>query len=632
MCGIAGFTRPGPDARRILAAMNTAIAHRGPDADSSFVDAGIALGHRRLAIIDLVGGAQPRVDAASGDALVFNGEIFGYRQLAAALRADGVALCDRSDTEVLFQLIRRDGLHRALEQIDGQFAFAFRDGASGALHLVRDRFGEKPLYYAMARDQLVFASEVSALLAHPAVAGARPDRLAAYQFLLFEYLPGTASGWEGIAKLEPGSILSFADGHMRIERYWTPRLETGAVVTEAAATERLDALLTQSVRNRVVADVPVGVFLSGGIDSSLITALATRAAPDLTAFTVRVGDDGFDETPHAVAVARHLGVRHKVVTLEESDLSQAFDAITDKLAEPLGDSSLLPTWLVCHAARQLMTVALGGDGADELFAGYPNFMVQRFAPAMRLVPPALGRLTGQAIERLPSGDGYMNWRFLATQLAQGFGAATQRQSFLWMAPFDPTAMQSLWQKSALPPDALNAAFAPIDRLAAQSGALPNMQRLLHLFLTTYLPDDILTKTDRASMFNSLEVRAPFLDRAFAEYAAALPTALKLRGGNRKYILKQLARRYLPDEIVTRKKHGFAVPIGRYIRTLFRERCCDVLLSRANPVAPWFDRAAIEAMLDAHLSGRQDLGKKLWSLYVLFAVAARQIRPAIAAAA
>jgi asparagine synthase (glutamine-hydrolysing) len=632
MCGIAGFTRPGLDARRILSAMNAALAHRGPDADSSFVDAGIALGHRRLAIIDLIGGAQPRVYPASGDALVFNGEIFGYRELAAALRADGVTLCDRSDTEVLFQLIRRDGLHRALEQIDGQFAFAFRDGASGALHLVRDRFGEKPLYYAMVRDQLVFASEVSGLLAHPALAGAVPDRLAAYQFLLFEYLPGTASGWEGIAKLEPGSMLTFADGRIRIERYWTPRLETSAVATEADATEQLDALLAQSVRNRVVADVPVGVFLSGGIDSSLITALAMRAAPDLTAFTVRVGDDSFDETPHAVTVARHLGVRHKVVTLDEGDLLQAFDAITDKLAEPLGDSSLLPTWLVCHAARQLMTVALGGDGADELFAGYPNFMVQRFAPAMRLVPTALGRLTGQAIGRLPSGEGYMNWRFLAAQLAQGFGAATQRQSFLWMAPFHPVAMQSLWQKSALPPDALNAAFAPIDRLAAQAGALPNVQRLLHLFLTTYLPDDILTKTDRASMFNSLEVRAPFLDRAFAEYAAALPTTLKLRGGNRKYILKQLARRYLPEEIVTRKKHGFAVPIGRYIRTLFRERCRDVLLSRCNPVAPWFDRAAIEAMLDAHLSGRQELGKKLWSLYVLFAVAARQVSPAIAAAA
>ena len=246
MCGIAGFTRPGMDARRVLCAMNAAIAHRGPDADATFVDSNIALGHRRLAIIDLTGGAQPRVDPASGDALVFNGEIFGYRYLAAALRACGLPLCDHSDTEVLFQLIRRDGLSRTVERIDGQFAFAFREGGSGALHLVRDRFGEKPLYYGLARGQLIFASEVSALLAHPAFSDAAPDRLAAYQFLLFEYLPGTASGWDGISKLEPGSILTFSEGRLSIERYWRPPLEPiPCVVDELAATDQLDALLTR---------------------------------------------------------------------------------------------------------------------------------------------------------------------------------------------------------------------------------------------------------------------------------------------------------------------------------------------------------------------------------------------------
>jgi asparagine synthase (glutamine-hydrolysing) len=232
-----------------------------------------------------------------------------------------------------------------------------------------------------------------------------PDRLGAYQFLLFEYLPGNASGWEGIAKLEPGSVLTFANGRLRIERYWTPKLgSTGARVTEAAATDQLDILLQQSVRNRLVADVPVGVFLSGGIDSSLVTALAVRTVPAGTAFSVRVGSDSFDETPHAIAVARHLGVRHEIVRLDDADLVRAFEAVSDKLAEPLGDSSLLPTYLVCRAARQFMTVALGGDGADELFAGYPNFVVQHFAPAMRLVPHALGRLIGEAIELLPSTD------------------------------------------------------------------------------------------------------------------------------------------------------------------------------------------------------------------------------------
>jgi asparagine synthase (glutamine-hydrolysing) len=293
------------------------------------------------------------------------------------------------------------------------------------------------------------------------------------------------------------------------------------------------------------------------------------------------------------------------------------------LAEPLGDSSLLPTWLVCRAARRLMTVALGGDGADELFAGYPNFAVQRFAPAMRLVPPAFGRMLGRAVAGLPSAAGYMNRRFLLRQLSQGFGVAAGRQSFLWMAPFAPENLAERWRQSALPENPLACAFAPIDRCAAVAAGLSAVDLLLHLFLVTYLADDILTKTDRSAMFNSLEVRTPFLDRRFAEYACALPTGLKSRGGTRRYILKRLARRYLPPGIVDRKKHGFAMPIGALIRTLFRERCRDVLLSPANPVAGWFERAALEALLDEHLAGRCDHGKRLWALYILFSVAARR---------
>ena len=626
MCGIAGFTAPGPEARGVLGAMNRALAHRGPDANGVFVDSHIALGHTRLAIIDLAGGAQPRVDQVTGDALVFNGEIYGYRALADELRAAGVALCDRSDTEILFQLIRRDGVRDAVAQIDGMFAFAFRDGATGAVHLVRDRFGEKPLYWGFAGDQLVFASEVSALLCHPAFSDTELDRLAAFRFLLFEYLPQTGSGWTGIERLEPGTILTWHDGRIAAERYWQPPIERRAVGPDEAAG-RLDELLRGSVRRQIVADVPVGVFLSGGVDSGLITALAAETAPDLTAFTVRVAaeglDESFDETPHAVAVARHLGVRHEIVELAAGDLVQAFDAVSERLAEPLGDSSLLPTWLVCRAARRLMTVALGGDGADELFAGYPNFAVQRFAPAMHLVPPKFGRMLGRTVAALPNAAGYMNRRFLLRQLSQGFGAAAGRQSFLWMAPFAPEDLAALWRRSALPEEALAHSFAPIDRCAAMAAGLSAVDLLLHLFLVTYLPDDILTKTDRAAMFNSLEVRAPFLDRRFAEYACALPTGLKLRGGTRKYILKRLARRYLPPGIVDRKKHGFAVPIGGLIRTLFRERCRDVLLSHANPIANWFERAALETLLDEHLTGRRDHGKKLWALYILFAVAARR---------
>jgi asparagine synthase (glutamine-hydrolysing) len=629
MCGIAGFTAPGRDARQVLAAMNRRLAHRGPDGVGVFVDREVALAHTRLAIIDPAGGAQPRVDPGTGDALVFNGEIYGYRALAEELSRSGVSLCDRSDTEVLFQLIRRVGVARAVARVDGMFGFAFRDGSSGTLYLARDRFGEKPLYYGLAGGALVFASEAPAILAHPAFRDAALDREAAYRFLLFEYLPGTASGWAGIEKLEPATILAFHRGQVVRERWWRPQVarRDRRAVGEDEAVERLDGLLRASVRRRIVADVPVGVFLSGGLDSSLLTALAAEASSDLTAFSVEVPGAGFDETPQASGVAQQLGVRHEIVELGEPDLLDAFDAITERLGEPLADSSLLPSYLLCRAARRRMQVALGGDGADELFAGYPNFRVQRWAAAMRLVPQAFGRLSRRLLASLPAGEGYMNRLFLLNQLSQGFGTATHRQSFLWMAPVEPFAMARLWRASALPQDGYAAAFRPIDRHAADTAQLSQIDRLLHLFLLTYLPEDILTKSDRASMMNGLELRAPFLDRDFAEYAAALPSALKLDGGTTKYVLKRLACRYLPQWVIDRPKHGFAVPIGRLIRTLYRERCRDLLLSRQNPVAGWFERNAIEGLLDEHASGRRDHGKKLWALYVLFAVAGRNRAPA-----
>jgi asparagine synthase (glutamine-hydrolysing) len=437
------------------------------------------------------------------------------------------------------------------------------------------------------------------------------DRDAAYRFLLYEYLPGSVSGWHGIAKLEPGCILTADHGDIRIERYWRPSMQSVAYVAEREeeAIDRLDELLTASVRERVIADVPVGVFLSGGLDSSLITALAAKAAPDLTAFSVRVGRDSFDETAHALEVARHVGVRHEVVPLGDADLLAAFDAVTDKLGEPLADSSLLPTYLVCRAARGLMTVALGGDGADELFLGYPNFEAQRFAGAMALIPSAIGRSLEHMVDALPGNDAYMNRRFLTAQLVQGFGVEPARQSVLWMAPFGPNRMAALWRPSAAPNQAeLDSVFSEIGSRAAEAGNVGPIDRLAYQFLTTYLPEDILTKTDRASMFNSLEVRAPFISRAVAEYACRLPTRLKLRGREKKYILKRLACRYLPERIAYRKKHGFAVPIGSLIRTLFWTQCRDVLMSTSNPVAGWFSRSTLEDLLSEHGSGRNDHGK------------------------
>ncbi len=617
MCGIAGFTRPGPQARGQLQAMLDAIAHRGPDGSGCFLDDSLALGHCRLAIIDLGGGAQPRVDRATGDALSFNGEIYGYRTLAEDLAGSGIGLRDRCDTEVLFQLIRRDGLRAAVERIDGMFAFAYRDGRSGDVHLVRDRYGEKPLYYGIAGGQLVFGSEAGAILAHPAFRGAAPDQAAAYQLLQFEYLPGEASGWAGVNKLRPGTMLRFANGRAEVAEYWRPQVGGGPAVPDAEAVDRLDTLLQRAVERQCVADVPLGVFLSGGLDSSLLTAMAARHHPGITAFTVQVGGHGFDETPYAQEVARHLGVAHEVVRLGDADVAAAADAIAATLSEPLADSSLLPTWLVCRAARQRMTVALGGDGADELFAGYPNFKARQLAGLMRRLPAASGAALSGALGRLPGRRGYMSLPFKLAQLSQGFGQAPARQSAYWMAPFGPAAMARLWSAD-VDQDALR------EQAFAAAGGQPGdgVDGLLHGFLTGYLPDDILMKTDRAAMFNGLEVRAPFLDRAFAEYACALPTRLKLRGGTGKWALKQVARRYLPDRIVQRRKHGFGVPIGVLLRTGLRERCVDTILSRRNPVAGWFNPAELERLVQEHMSGARDHGKRLWALHILFTVAGR----------
>ncbi len=628
MCGIAGFTLPRTAAAQQIETMLAAIRHRGPDGAGVFVDQGVALGHCRLAVIDPYGGAQPRVDAASGDALVFNGEIYGFRDIARTLRNQGVELRDACDTEVLFQLIRRDGVRKAVEQIDGMFAFAYRDGATGDLTLARDRFGEKPLYYGIIRDQLVFGSEAGAIMAHPAFRYAAPDLAAAYQLLQFEYVPGRASGWTGISKLRPGTLLRFAGGRAELIEYWRPQVGSARTVPETDAVATLNRLLHEAVDRQSVADVPLGVFLSGGLDSSLLTALAARINPDITAFTVQVGGRGFDESPYATDVARFLGVRHEVVRLDDADVLDAVDDLEEHLSEPLADSSLLPTWLVCRAARQHMTVALGGDGADELFAGYPNFHVQRFASLMRLLPPASGAAMSGMLARMPAreagDDGYMNMRFRLAQLSQGFGQPTSRQSLFWMAPFGPAEMAHLWADD-IQHDQLQAhAFAAIEE--ASTGGRRNLDRLLGQFLMSYLPDNILMKTDRASMFNGLEVRAPFLDRGFADYACALPSGLKLRNGVSKYALKQVARRYLPDRIVDRKKHGFAVPIGRLLRTLLRERCTDTVLSRSNPVTSWFNHERLEQIVQEHMAGTRDHGKRLWSLYVLFNVAGRQSEP------
>jgi asparagine synthase (glutamine-hydrolysing) len=613
--------QPGAADAAILRRMLGTVSYRGPDGEGIYIEGDVALGHLRLAVVDLEGGQQPRVDPATGDALIFNGEIYGYKRFAAELAGAGVNLADHSDTEVLFHLLQRGGVAATLEKIDGMFAFAFYEGHTGQLHLARDRFGEKPLYFLESDGRLIFGSEPRAVLAHPLAQALPADPGAIATFLAFEYLPGTRSLRSGLQKLAAGHRLTFTPGdHSNAVCYWQPDPdESGALrahESEAERLDRLDALLDTTVRDRLIADVPVGVFLSGGVDSSLIAAFVAKHAPGLSAFTVSVPHANFDEAPAAVALADSLGLKHEVITLDDTALLDAFDAITARMDEPLADSSLLATWVVSRAARSRVTVALGGDGADELFAGYLNFPTNRAAGLFARIPPAAGRALRALLSAVPHNSSYMSADFLLRQLSHGLGIEPARQWGTFMAPFAPEEIDILWQPDARP-IAEKVADDPIGaRLAMRGRNKWSTSELIYLFATTYLPEDILQKVDRASMYCSLEVRTPFLGRAFSEYAMSLPGEEKLHGFKTKHLLKKLALRHLPRETVERKKHGFAVPLTRLLRGPLREAVGEALLGQASPLQKWFRRETIERFWMQHQSAERDHRKKIWTLFCL----------------
>ncbi len=625
MCGLAGFTcGPDPDTAASTATLRrqlAPIASRGPDQEGFHTAPGIALGHLRLSIVDLAGGRQPRVNEATGDALVFNGEIYGYRALRADLIRRGIAIEDASDTEVLFQLLCHDGIEATLARIDGMFAFAYFEGRRRRLHLARDRFGEKPLYWCDTGGDIVFGSEPRAVLAHPACAALPVDPGAVALFLDFEYLPGDRSLRRGLRKLPAGHRLEFARGwDATVVSYWRPdprqRGHDGNARGEAERVDRLDCLLNTAIEDRLVADVPVGVFLSGGIDSSLVAAVAAKKSPGITAFTVRMPEASYDETRAAHHLASTLGMRHEVVDLDDASLLDAFDAMTARMDEPLADASLLPTYVLCRAARRYATVALGGDGADELFAGYVSFKADRAARLLALMPKGLGRLARALLARLPQKGGYMAIEFLLHQLSQGFGLPPERQWSACMAPFAPEEQDRLWHPAARA-DSAAARTDPVgDLFAARGRPSWTTAELLHLFTTTYLPEDILQKVDRASMAVSLEVRSPFLARDFAEYALALPSNDKIRGLSTKALFRKLALRHIPAEIVARRKHGFAIPLTRLLRGPLAAPVGDTLLEPASPLREWFAQREIERLWREHHSGARDHRKKIWTLFTL----------------
>ena len=618
MCGLVGFTTTRADGLRDLGGtltdMLACIAYRGPDQQGTWIGNRLALGHNRLSIMEPDGGRQPRVDGPSGNALIFNGEIYGHRRFDSEIRRSGHELRDHCDTETLFWLLSTRGVKSTLGAIDGMFAFAFYDAGEETLYLARDEFGQKPLYYAEIGGELVFASEMAALRQHPLLRKVKPDLHALSLFLMMEYVPGDQTGIAEIRELPRGHMLTYRDGSISISRYGTteqPELHPG--MNETDAVRRLDELLQTAIEQQLVADVPVGIFLSGGLDSSLVAAIARQHHPDVSTYTVKFDQAGFDESAHAEAVARHLGTRHHTIELSGQNCADAFDELIAKVDQPLADSSLLPTFLLCQATRRHVTVALGGDGADELFVGYPNFKLLWLTSVLAALPKSAGRLLRGVADLMPASHGYMDWRFLLRQLGYGVGIERGLQSVFWMSALAPQDQAAVWQNQPGVEQALRTAIG--EQLRDSGGASVFEQWRLH-FLYYYLAYDILLKTDRASMYNSLEVRSPFLAADVARFALTLPPRLLFRGNQGKYLLRRVADAYLPRDTVRRRKHGFGMPVASMLRDDFRDVVVPLLLDRSNPIYEFLHFAEVRRRWDEHASKQRDHGKALWALFML----------------
>ncbi len=619
MCGITGWanldsrTPPFEGARELLHAMCERMVHRGPDSEGLFVTNGAALGMRRLAIIDLVTGEQPVFNEDKSVATILNGEIYNYRELRAGLEKLGHTFRSASDTEVLPHLYEEHGAEMVRE-LNGMFAFALWDAKRRRLLVARDRFGEKPLYWGVFDNTLLFASEPKVLLAHPAV---KPtlNLQALRQYLSFDYVPAPLSIYQGIQKLPAAHMLTLENGRITIEPYWCLSYKTSQPVpSEREAAEHLQDLLADSVRMRLVSDVPLGVLLSGGVDSSSVAALAVRASSEaVKTFSISFAESSFDESAYARSVAKFLGTDHHEERLSANLAANLVGEIGAWMDEPFSDPSLVPTYLLSRFTRKHVTVALGGDGGDELFAGYPMYAGHRWAEIYNKVPaPLRTGMIEPLVRLLPVKTKNLSLDYKAMRFVTGTKYEMVARHHIWFGSFTPGEQQQLLTVEALQ-QTENDIYREARQMVEQCDNDDTVTRMQSLDTRLYLAEDILTKVDRASMAVSLEVRAPFLDPRVAEYAASLPPNYKLRGHKTKYILKKAVHELLPPFVTRRGKKGFGVPVAEWLKFKLRPLARDLLSPERVRRAGVFNPEYVSRLQDEHERGVANHRKLLWTL-------------------
>jgi asparagine synthase (glutamine-hydrolysing) len=614
MCGIAGIA--ALDSSQVidtapLGDMLACVRHRGPDDEGMHAAPGVVLGHRRLSVIDVEGGHQPLAGRDDSTMAVVNGEVYNYRALADELRSMGSRFRTGSDSEVAAHAYDAWGID-FLDRLDGMFALALWDGRRRRLVLARDRMGEKPLFHATVGGLLLFASELTSILAHPYVPR-EIDSVALREYLTLEYVPAPHSMIRGVYKLEPGTALILEDGRQRIHRYWSIDARTVDNTNGYGAGVRdLRNRLERAVSSRLVSDVPLGVFLSGGIDSSTVAALAARQGA-LETFAIGFEETTFDESAHARVVAAHIGSNHHEHTVRADDMPELVPRLGRMLDEPIGDASILPTFVLSRFAREHVTVALGGDGGDELFAGYPMHQAHRVAAAAQWLPAAALRAAAAAVRRLPVSHGNFTFAFKAATFLRGAAAAPPVNHALWMSSFTPGELAGLLAPGVA--EDLRDPLESMHRQWQQSQGAPLLARATHLDATTYLPNDILTKVDRASMAVALEVRAPFLAREVVEFAFGMPDTWRMRGLRGKRILRDAVADLLPRDILQRPKKGFGMPVAAWIDGSLRDLVGDVLSADSIRSGGLFQPEAVARLIDEHRRRVADHRKPLWTLLV-----------------
>ena len=594
--------------------MSASLIHRGPDEEGYLEEKGLYLGHRRLKIIDLQGGQQPMTSHDGAVSLVFNGEIYNFKEIRYDLEKRGKHFVTHSDTESLLKLYEEKGI-QCLQDLEGMFAFAIYDRRRKTLYLAVDRFGKKPLYYAEKNKIFLFGSEMKSLLCHPVVSK-EIDPAALSEYLAFEYVPAPKTILKGIHKLESGTYLEVNEKGIQRNCYWRHDF---SLVTQQEGEWRASFvhLLKSAVRKRLVCDVPLGVFLSGGLDSSAIVAMVRQVEParKIKTFTIGFSEADFDESRYARKISNEFATEHVQLECSLQKMLKGHEVILSNLDEPLADASFIPTFMLCQLARQHVTVALSGDGGDELFGGYPTFIADPLARYLDHLPEFYLRIIHKIVDAFPVSLNNLSFDFRLKQFFKGMNYSGFERNQVWLGSFSDKEQESIL--SAELRENAKKCYQVITKIFSSSATTNQdpLQLLQQFYFQFYLQGDILVKVDRASMSNSLEVRSPLLDDLLVQKMIQMGPSLKVKGWQLKYLFKKGMEGILPKEIIDRKKKGFGIPIAKWIREDLRDSFENTLSQRELNKDGFFNPVRVKAILEEHLSGKKDNRKQLWTLYV-----------------